>query len=662
MTNPEDSRGEHATWRGWAAVVFCFFAAIEGFSAFYRMFSGFKPWDDEGYFMITVKQFLDGHSLYSQVFSQYGPFYYLYEWVLFHVIRTPVSHDSVRCLALLAWLVIPLISAWSVHHVTRSIPLGVAAQLAVFQLFGLLSWEPGHPTELTEILVAAGMLLMLYVERDDQRRWVLPCLGAIVASMMLTKINVGGLFGIAVGLGLLAHTRRSRLMQVVWNASLLAAVILPFVLTHRLASQAWARNFAIVVALSFSAVVLSIYKKSSDAFYLRGFAVFLLSAAGSGLLIFLFVRMNGTSLGMLLEGLLIAPWHSVGAFVFPTVISSTDVLLAATAVPLAAAYSMESRDDERGMTWLKISAPWLKGAFGAVMLLAVLLSGSSLLNSTHWLIAHGTPFVFLVLLPEPMGGSPKLPFWRVAWCLVAMFQILQTYPVAGSDAAAAVYPMLLVAAICVDDFLKYLPFVLPQTESKFVGRFNFSAVLLIVALFSIRDYFVQRAQYLQNVPLDLPGAVWIRLPSEQASQYQQITSWIKTSADTFVTLPGMYSFYFWAQVDPPTCRNVTHWMTLLPETDQRQIVRVLGQHPHAAVIYSPEMAAFWHRPENLPQRTPSPLLVNYIFEHFEKVKLLPATSQLEFASSYRLMLWRRASPGVLITSHDVTTPCPKARL
>ncbi|PYU02575.1 MAG: hypothetical protein DMG34_15910 [Acidobacteria bacterium] len=204
---------------------------------------------------------------------------------------------------------------------------------------------------------------------------------------------------------------------------------MPFVLTHRLAYQAWARNFAIVVALSFFAVVLLIYKGSSDAFYLRDFTVFLLSAAGSGLLIFLFVRVNGTSLGMLLEGLLIGPCHSVGAFVFRTANSSIDVLFAATALLLAAAYTRESRDDAWGMTWLKIAVPWLKGAFGAVILLAVLLSGDSLLRSTHWLIAHGTPFIFLVLLPEPTGRHYKLPFWRVVWCLVAMFQILQSYPV-----------------------------------------------------------------------------------------------------------------------------------------------------------------------------------------------------------------------------------------
>ena len=176
------------------------------------------------------------------------------------------------------------------------------------------------------------------------------------------------------------------------------------------------------------AVVLLIYKESSDAFYLRDFTVFLLSAAGSGLLIFLFVRVNGTSLGMLLEGLLIGPWHSVGAFVFRTVNTSIDVLFAATALLLAAAYTRESRDDAWGMTWLKIAVPWLKGAFGAVILLAVLLSGDSLLRSTHWLIAHGTVYLF-GFAARTNGAHYKLPFWRVVWCLVAMFQILQSYPV-----------------------------------------------------------------------------------------------------------------------------------------------------------------------------------------------------------------------------------------
>src|SRR2546430_1578456 len=135
MVNPTNSNAEGAiwrvsTWRGWAAVIFCSFTVVEALSAFYRVFTGFSPWDDEGYFMISVKQFLDGHPLYTEVFSPYGPFYYLYEWVAFHIIRTAVSHDSFRFLTLFAWLLIPLISAWSVYRIARSIPLSVIAQLA----------------------------------------------------------------------------------------------------------------------------------------------------------------------------------------------------------------------------------------------------------------------------------------------------------------------------------------------------------------------------------------------------------------------------------------------------------------------------------------------------------------------------------------------------
>ena len=267
MVNPTNSNAEGAiwrvsTWRGWAAVIFCSFTIVEASSAFYRVFTGLSPWDDEGYFMISVKQFLDGHPLYTEVFSPYGPFYYLYEWVAFHITRTAVSHDSFRFLTLFAWLLIPLISAWSVYRITRSIPLSVIAQLAVFQLFSALSWEPGHPTELTEILVAAGMLLVVYAEKGSGRRWALPCLGAVAAAMTLTKINVGGLFVIAVGLAFLTYMLRSRLTQAIWRASLVVAVIVPVVLTHRLFSQAWARNFAIIVALSVVAAMLFIYKKT----------------------------------------------------------------------------------------------------------------------------------------------------------------------------------------------------------------------------------------------------------------------------------------------------------------------------------------------------------------------------------------------------------------
>src|ERR1700704_2566665 len=55
---------------------------IAGVSSYLAMFTGFSAYDDEGALMITVKQYLSGRTIYEDVFSFYGPVYYLYNWLL----------------------------------------------------------------------------------------------------------------------------------------------------------------------------------------------------------------------------------------------------------------------------------------------------------------------------------------------------------------------------------------------------------------------------------------------------------------------------------------------------------------------------------------------------------------------------------------------------
>src|SRR5262249_44527311 len=59
---------------------------------------------DEGYLMITIQSFLEGAPLYDSVFTQYGPAYYFYEWLLKTVLAVPLTHDATRMLGIIHWL------------------------------------------------------------------------------------------------------------------------------------------------------------------------------------------------------------------------------------------------------------------------------------------------------------------------------------------------------------------------------------------------------------------------------------------------------------------------------------------------------------------------------------------------------------------------------
>src|ERR1700683_559928 len=105
------------------ALWFTFLSVLAGIAAYYRMFTEFRPYDDEGSLMITVKQYLGGMKLYNQIVVPYGPVYYFYNWALRTLTRTPVTHDVVRMSSLIPWLLTALVSAWIVYRLTGSLAL-----------------------------------------------------------------------------------------------------------------------------------------------------------------------------------------------------------------------------------------------------------------------------------------------------------------------------------------------------------------------------------------------------------------------------------------------------------------------------------------------------------------------------------------------------------
>ena len=69
------------------------------------VFAQFQNYDDEGYPLLTVQQFLRGLPLYDEVYTQYGPAYYLWQQILHTLMGIPVTHDATRVVTVLVWLV-----------------------------------------------------------------------------------------------------------------------------------------------------------------------------------------------------------------------------------------------------------------------------------------------------------------------------------------------------------------------------------------------------------------------------------------------------------------------------------------------------------------------------------------------------------------------------
>ncbi len=92
---------------------------LAGGCAYYRMFTGFSRYDDDGYLLVGLRSLLQGRRLYDDIYSQYGPFYYAFHWLIYSAIHLPVSHDAERFIGVALWLLSAALWARAVYLLTR---------------------------------------------------------------------------------------------------------------------------------------------------------------------------------------------------------------------------------------------------------------------------------------------------------------------------------------------------------------------------------------------------------------------------------------------------------------------------------------------------------------------------------------------------------------
>ena len=79
----------------------------------------YRPYDDEGYLLLAIDHYLKGGHLFTEVFSQYGPFYFYAQGALFRLLHLPVNHDTGRLVTLVCWQLSALSGGYFVFKVTK---------------------------------------------------------------------------------------------------------------------------------------------------------------------------------------------------------------------------------------------------------------------------------------------------------------------------------------------------------------------------------------------------------------------------------------------------------------------------------------------------------------------------------------------------------------
>jgi hypothetical protein len=589
---------------------FGFLTLLGGIWAYYRVFTGFNFYDDEGSMMASVKQYLDGLTLYDQFWSGYGPVYYFYNWLLRSSTGTPVTHDVVRISSLLPWLVTPLVCAWIILRVTDSLLLATLAHLLTLHSLAFFASEPGHPQELCILLlvcfVASGILI-------GQRRHLLGTilLGAAPAALLLIKVNIGIFAILAACLSLSFHARENRFSKTVGAFFVVASLFLPFALMRHQLGDAHALVYCVLVTASvaaFSQVLFRGDKTISITFRDSGIVVisFVLTFAA----IVLITIAQGSSPQTMLDRLVLAHLRiSVGGLWYTPVSVTAKSLCWAFSGMAAAGWIAFSRKNSD--TWSSKCLFPMKLLYGLGIIAAVF----SINGSRQF--AFATPFCWLVLYPLPENGVSRLVFPRTLLCTTAVIQTLYAYPVAGSQIGFIQILLIVVGVICIDDFwlwfvAKYDFGFRQQRLLRVAGSVASFCLLLGYAYIA----YVQRKSYNSLPALNLAGASRIHLDDRQAREYQWLTRSSVNDCDILIGLPNIPSLNFWAGMNPPGRLNVDAWMMVLSDKEQLDIELDLSKHPNACAIYNPEILEFWNR----NGRDMSGLrLVRYIHDEFKPV-------------------------------------------
>jgi hypothetical protein len=520
----------------------------------------------------------------------------------FKLLGLQPTHDTGRWLTLATWLGASLLGGLAALRLTRKLWLALGAQLVTFIVLMALANEPMSTYGLSSVvlLTMTGAAAL----RSTWPRATAALIGAGVAALCLTKVNVGALAGVAVAFAWAGslHARQRRLLLPA-IAVLIAAV--PLVLTASLLNRASVLEFAIVVALSAAAVGISTVAAPAGpapapaARWLAGGAVVIALAC------------IGVALGdgsRLEDG-----WNALFVFAikFPRVFTW----------PL----NINPFDDVWAALWL-----------AAVILIFSRGALASLPGAAAGLVRVGAGFltlvsllllpipVFLLALPlawlatQPPNGdvhNPVDPYARLLLPALAVLESLQAFPVAGSQLSLAALGLVPVAAITLNDGLRQLR-LLDAPRRKWVavvsGLVPATFLTTIVVVLELLG-FLALGGFSGGTRLGLPGAESVRLPAQQAAHLRAAVDAVdRSNCSSLITFPGMNSFYLWTGQDGFIQTRYGQWYLTLDNSQQQSIVQQLEGQPRPCVIMNQKLIDFW----TSGRPAPSGPLVDFIHGNF----------------------------------------------
>ncbi len=582
-----------------------------GAIGFLRGFHHVLYFDDEGYFLLTIKQLTEGYPLYEKIQSFYGPFYYIFTSTASGFGRIAVTHDWGRLVTLACWLTGTALGARWVAGRTQSNTWVALSAVLLFAHLHQMGGEPMHPQGLCIVLIFSMITVASSGSPTPARR---VALGAIAAALALTKINIGAFAFLG-----LAWLEAWNLPFDRWRRGFLltvtaASVGLTFALFGPLMGTTTVQCYAAVFALGMAPVLAHVWEGARVSqcrpqghgwwWQVAGFAA-------TVVLVYYWTVSKGTSLSALWNGLIVRPssfakvFHSPGPFAGPQLLAG-----AASVLGFVVFQSRRRRAPGKARQMLRA----LRLIVGGVALSSSLAGVASALTGYHFFIVPAVletltkgclPFLWIGLpwADEEKSGAGA---YRAA-VLLAFPQLLWAFPVNGTQFVMATTVPLVIWITC----LHRATLAADVRFLRWTGKL--AAAFVVVTL--IGGLAGAARRYMRAAPLCLPGARWVRVEEEDAATLSWAAHNLRAYAPKFVSLPGIPSLNLWSGVQPPTQRNVGPWMLILSAKEQQEIIRSIAGEAEAMVVRHEPALRFWGQQETLTNS----VLARLILDQFKPV-------------------------------------------
>ncbi|HEX4230716.1 MAG TPA: hypothetical protein VHZ07_18715 [Bryobacteraceae bacterium] len=607
-----------------AVCIFCAWVLIEKVA-----FDRYSTWDDEGYFVLIVRQFLKNGGLYVKTFSQYGPFYTLAESSLHRLFGLPVDLDGGRILTVGYILGSATLLSVFVGRLTRELTLGLACfTLTVISAAPMLE-EPGHPHGIIVSLIAVALCLSLLVgTRHETAALVL--LGAVGAALALTKINNGLFFCFALALPLTAVMAKAVFRPLLLGLLVILSLAMPPALMSA-HLKGWAGSFCLYMLISFAALfiaafqsmVRSAFRPIEIAYPITGFVM-------TAVLILAYALLTGSTPASLVSGIVTRTLGQPNLFYAPFEISAGKLSLLLLPVVAIAAASLARRKGAE-----------FDVALAVVKVAVALIAAAAFLWDPDRAMFYSLPLLPLLLLSAGSASTGAAGmFSRLFLVSLIDFEMLQAYPVINTHHIALTPAGAWICLMLYDGWsgLAVLPTLRlrwPYTGGR--AALEWLCLVLAVPVFSFYLYsaptelggrvlhhreIVMRWLKGQPIPqrsprLDLPGARLLHMPAAEGSIYRRVAEEVHANCDTLFTMPGMGSLNVWSETPPPNGFNLTAWMEGFTAPEQEAIRTKLEQADRPCVVYNPELVKFWLPPGlHLDAKAP---MVEYVLQDTKTV-------------------------------------------